>query len=90
MKAHIVEENLSELMDVDNPPEALCLATVHPADPAVAEWVLSQSADPLNMDGRSEFMWIRLANGDLILGVYPQGETYWECEKDAQFPGVEP
>lgn len=30
---------------------------------------------PVN-DGRSGWTWIRLANGDLILGVYPLGETY--------------
>lgn len=25
--------------------------------------------------------WIRLANGDLILGVFPCGETYFDIEK---------
>lgn len=27
-------------------------------------------------DGRSDWHWLRLANGDLILGVYPRGDTY--------------
>jgi hypothetical protein len=27
-------------------------------------------------DGRSAFFWIRLHNGDLMLGTFPQGETY--------------
>jgi hypothetical protein len=27
-------------------------------------------------DGRSDFVWLRLPNGDLILGVWPQGDTY--------------
>jgi hypothetical protein len=27
-------------------------------------------------EGRTDWLWIRLNNGDLILGVYPQGETY--------------
>ncbi len=27
-------------------------------------------------DGRSGWMWITLANGDLILGVFPHGDTH--------------
>lgn len=27
-------------------------------------------------DGRSPWCWVRLSNGDLILGLFPQGETY--------------
>ena len=38
------------------------------------------------MDGRSEYVWLRLTNGDLILGVFPRGDTYFEVEKDAQYP----
>ena len=29
-------------------------------------------------DGRSGFYWFRLTNGDLILGLYPRGDTYLE------------
>lgn len=36
-------------------------------------------------DGRSPWKWIRLRNGDLILGVYPRGETYFDVEEDASF-----
>lgn len=36
-------------------------------------------------DGRSTWQWIRLRNGDLILGVYPRGETYFEVEVDSSF-----
>lgn len=32
-------------------------------------------------DGRSKFMWIRLRNGDLILGVFPEGDTYMTYEE---------
>ena len=32
-------------------------------------------------DGRSGFMWIRLRNGDLILGVFPEGDTYFKYEE---------
>jgi len=31
-------------------------------------------------DGRSRWYWFRLSNGDLILGFYPQGETYLATE----------
>ena len=36
-------------------------------------------------DGRSGWKWIRLRNGDLLLGVFPRGETYFEVEKDSSF-----
>ena len=29
---------------------------------------------------RSGFRWIRLQNGDLILGTYPQGDLYFDTE----------
>jgi hypothetical protein len=35
---------------------------------------------PVHEDGRSEFVWLRLSNGDLILGVFPCGDTYFEVE----------
>jgi hypothetical protein len=38
-------------------------------------------ASPRN-EGCSPFYWFRLANGDLILGVYPQADTYMETESD--------
>lgn len=47
-----------------------------PADPADVKAVLDRA--PVGHDSRSDFKWIRLANGDLILGVYPQGDTYLE------------
>lgn len=31
-------------------------------------------------DGRSVWMWIRLPDGDLVLAVYPQGDTYFNTE----------
>lgn len=34
------------------------------------------NADPEDDNGRSQFQWFRLPNGDLILGVFPQGDTY--------------
>lgn len=35
------------------------------------------------LDARSPWCWARLASGDLILGTFPQGDTYLEIEKDA-------
>lgn len=37
-------------------------------------------------DGRSDFKWLRLENGDLMLGVFPRGATYEDVEVDAQLP----
>lgn len=39
---------------------------------------------PVGDDTRSEFKWIRLVNGDLILGVYPTGDGYFDVEADVE------
>jgi hypothetical protein len=54
--------------------------TIKPATAESVETVLA--ADENDEDGRSEWLWVRLPNGDLILGVYPQGETYMVTERD--------
>ncbi len=57
------------------------IAWFEPAsDEAVREIV---DADDRLSEGftRSEWLWIRLANGDLILGVYPQDEAYFAFEE---------
>ena len=54
--------------------------TIKPASPESVRTVLA--ADEDDEDGRSEWLWVRLPNGDLILGVYPQGDTYCATEKD--------
>lgn len=51
------------------------IAYVTPADDKDADWLLSRPRDD---DGRSNFVWIRFGNGDLVLAVYPQGDTYLE------------
>lgn len=42
------------------------------------------AADPDLEDGftRSEWLWVRLANGDLILGFFPQDEGYFAHESE--------
>lgn len=62
------------------------LAAVHPASDESVREVMAQAAG--TDDGRSEWTWLRLPNGDLMLGVFPRGETYFAVEVDAQFPGV--
>lgn len=68
--------------------DAVCegqpLAYVHRASEESVGKVLSAHVG--TGDGRSEWVWLRLPNGDLILGVYPQGETYMSLEDDAAFP----
>lgn len=36
--------------------------------------------DPRVDDTRSQVLQVRLPNGDLILGFYPQGDSYFEIE----------
>lgn len=50
------------------------IATVTPATDAEIEMVLE--APVWGDDGRSPFQWITLQNGDMILGVFPHGETF--------------
>lgn len=44
------------------------------ANPAHVADILSAPTDTNN--GRSNWVWVRLSNGDLLLAVFPQGETY--------------
>lgn len=60
------------------------LAMIHPASQASVDFVLAQSTE--GQDGRSPWMWVRLPNGDLILGTFPQGDTYFSVEEDARYP----
>lgn len=67
----------------DEPSDDKTIMTVHPASAKSVEYVSKQTEK--GMDGRSNWVWIRLANGDLILGCYPQGETYFMVEDDAYY-----
>lgn len=45
--------------------------------PATTEDVFTVLFAPQDgSDGRSEPVWVRLASGDLLLGVFPLGDTY--------------
>jgi hypothetical protein len=41
-----------------------------------------RAASKHDEDGRSQWLWVRLPNGDVILGVFPQGATYEMFEKE--------
>lgn len=62
-------------------PTGRLLAYVGPASNASVALVLER--DENDGDGRSNWVWLRLQNGDLVLGVFPQGDTYFGCEEDA-------
>lgn len=59
------------------------MVAIHDANPEAVLQVLGAPEDDL--DGRSQWLWIRFPNGDLVLGVFPQGETYSAIEVDAEF-----
>lgn len=44
------------------------------------DYVLSQPIvfSDFGNEGRSRWKWLRLSNGDLMLGVFPLGDTYME------------
>lgn len=63
--------------EIRNDDDGRLLSTHFPASQEAVDLLLSQ---PINDDGRSEWRWVRLANGDLILGLFPQGEAYFELE----------
>lgn len=53
---------------------------VVPASPESIALMLK--ADETSMDGRSNWLWFRLPNGDLIFGCFPEGDTYFATEAD--------
>ena len=77
---YITDENGADTEDV--------LATVAPADTAVARYVLGQPVNPQGKvgEGRSPMYWVRLQNGDLMLGCFPQAEAYEATETDPRRP----
>lgn len=54
------------------------LAHVEPAKDEDVRCVLA--CDEYDFNGRSNWVWVRLQNGELILGCYPQGDTYTKFE----------
>lgn len=56
------------------------LAETTPASQDAVNYVLAQPVD--DDDGRSDWRWVRLVNGDLMLAVFPHGDTYFATEGD--------
>jgi hypothetical protein len=59
-----------------------------PASRHAVEQVLAAPVD--YDDGRSDFVWVRLANGDLMLGVWPTGDTYTYASELAEADFADP
>ena len=79
--------NLPDQVDLDgmsaagiDPMDAMVVHRAD-ADPDDVIYVLSMS--PELDDARSQWQWFRLPNGDLILGVFPQGSTYFDVTDSA-------
>lgn len=83
LQAHKITDEVVRCFEQDM---EVPLAWVHPASEQSVHTVLSSEVDTGN--GRSEWAWLRLPNGDLMLGVFPQGDTYFEVEKDACYTEV--
>lgn len=71
--------------DQIDPERPHLLAIEATADPKIAQAVIDAAVCDVG-DGRSEWKWFRLANGDLILGCWPQGDTYEMTEMDENRP----
>lgn len=65
--------------DTDQP-----LGWLVPADDRLAAQVIDAKVG--DDDGRSEWYWLRLQNGDLMLACFPCGDTYLATEADPQRP----
>ena len=70
------------------------LAQIWPANAKSVEEAVVEAtewSDPADHDGWSPFVWIRLSNGDLILGTFPKGDTYMAQEEtvDADYVAAE-
>lgn len=78
MRKQVIELPREQLTQVGT--NNVLIATVHPVQSRIAkEYVLKADEDA---NGRSEWCWITLANGDLILGVFPHGETHELVSQD--------
>jgi hypothetical protein len=60
-------------------PDRVTVAASEPVDDVFAEDWVCQAVAP---EQRSEWMWFRLDNGDLIFGCYPHDEIYFETEQN--------
>ena len=71
MKPHWIE---TQEGDSDEIPAGVKLARVTPAKDEDVQLVLDAEVD--TGDGRSSWVWVRLADGTAMLATFPQGDTY--------------
>ena len=72
------------LMDMTGTNIYPVLAYIH--DASEEAFGIVMDAEVGDDDGRSPWKWLRLPNGDLMLGTFPRGGTYERVERDAAFP----
>jgi hypothetical protein len=58
------------------------LAQLSPMTREQVDFMLTRPVDAElgDMDGRSEWLWVRFPNGDLMCGFFPHGDSYFEHE----------
>lgn len=75
-----ITEHFIDLYESGANPDELNHVHVKPASEEAIKHVLA--TDENDSDGRSQFVWVTLPNGAKILGVFPQGDTYFAVEDD--------
>lgn len=73
MPVHILSIDSDE---VDEYAGEINLATIIPVRNSSQLHTVINAPITHDGDGRSQWCWVRFANGDLMLGFFPQGDTY--------------
>lgn len=73
MKRHTIDIEPEEYMDEYD--AELTIATIEPATEEEVRFMLALEESPSG-DTRSQWAWVRLADGHLIFGCFPQGDSY--------------
>ena len=53
--------------------------TTNPASETSIQTILNADVGD---NGRSQWLWFRFPNGDLVFGCFPRGDAYFETEND--------
>ena len=77
----------SDLKDwLNSTPNPLLLAELSPMTREQVDFMLTRPIDDgtvaCGMDDRSEWLWVRFPNGDLMCGFFPHGDSYFEHEAE--------
>lgn len=73
---------LQEWLETTGNPRAL--AQLSPMTREQVDFMLTRpiDVDEGDLDGRSEWLWVRFSNGDLMCGFFPHGDSYLEHEAE--------